>query len=348
MRLLQKYRKWIIKGVCFVLGFCLLFWVAQRLLSAKWLDRAGQTGAWMEFRELEPDTVDALFLGTSHTYSGIDPMYIYENSGITSFALSGPGMRFDLTYMVLKDALKTQKPKVVFLDMSSVHFDRQQTEGRIHKVLDQLPLSKEKLKFAFHTDNDELSTLDALFPLFRYHSRWEMLEQQDFQYAAGSIEAPVWRGHYVNYRVAATEYYFYEEGRKDGECHIEGRALECLRKIDQLCKDEGIQLVLYKIPAPTWYKLQSDGSAELAEEFGVPFLELFYCVDEIGLDPATDFRDRKNHLNQYGAEKVSGYMMKYMQNNFEMEDQRGKNADWDQDLILYQERKAEIASGAVA
>ncbi len=348
MKILQKNRKWIIKGVCFLLGFALLFWTAQRLLSAKWFGGGAHTGTWMEYRELEPNTVDALFLGTSHTYSAIDPMYIYENSGITSFALSGPGMRFDLSYLVLKDAIRTQNPKVVFLDMSSVHFDRQQTEGRIHKILDQLPLSKEKLEFAFDTDNEELSALDALFPLFRYHSRWEMLEPQDFQYLAGSIEAPVWKGHYVNYRVVETEYFFYKEGTKDGECHIEGRALDYLRRIDQLCREEGIQLILYKIPAPTWYKLQSDGSAKLAEEFGVPYLELFYRLDEIGLDPATDFRDRKNHMNQYGAEKLSAYMMKYMQENFDMEDQRGKNADWDQDLITYNEQKALIAAGAAS
>ena len=95
-----------------------------------------------------------------------------------------------------------------------------------------------------------------------------------------------------------------------------------------------------------WYKLQSDGSAKLAEEFGVPYLELFYCLDEIGINPETDFRDRKNHMNQYGAEKLSAYLMKYMQENFDMEDQRGKNTDWDQDLILYNEQKAMIASGA--
>lgn len=35
-----------------------------------------------------------------------------------------------------------------------------------------------------------------------------------------------------------------------------------------------------------------------------------------------------------------------MQENFDMEDQRGKNTDWDQDLILYNEQKAMIASGA--
>lgn len=346
MELLRKYRKPVIKGVCFVLGFCLLFWMAQRLLCAKWLGGAEQTSVWMEYREQEPDTVDALFIGTSHTYSAIDPMYIYENSGITSFALSGPGMRFDLSYLVLKDAIRTQRPKVVFLDMSSVHFDRQQTEERIHKILDQLPLSKEKLEFTFDTDNEEMSTLDALFPLLRYHSRWESLEKEDFQYLAGSTEVPVWKGHYVNYRVVKTDFHFYEDGGKDGECHIEGRALDYLRKIDQLCKEEGIQLILYKIPTPSWYKLQSDGSAKLAEEFGVPYLELFYCLDEIGINPETDFRDRKNHMNQYGAEKLSAYLMKYMQENFDMEDQRGKNTDWDQDLILYNEQKAMITSGA--
>lgn len=343
----KKTIKCILKGVCFSLGFILLFHFFQDLMQAKWTDGTARTTTWQEYRELEKDTVDAIYLGTSHTYSAMDPMYIYEHSGITSFVLAGPGMRFDLTYLVLKDALRTQSPKAVFLDMSSVQFGEQQSETRCHKILDQLPNTKEKIAYALDTDSEELKTLDVLFPLFRYHKRWEQIGMEDFQYTAGHLETPVWRGHYINYRVTKTKYHFYETGTEDSKCHIEGRNLKYLQKIDELCKEQGIQLVMYKIPSPSWYKEQSDGSAGLAQEFGVPFIDLFYCKDEIGMDLETDFRDKKNHLNQSGAEKVSDYIMRYMQENFDLEDRRGKNTRWDQDLITYNEKKAAIASGAV-
>lgn len=67
-------------------------------------------------------------------------------------------------------------PSVVFLDMSAIKFDTQQTEAKSHKVSDQLPLSLSKLKYAFNNGNEEMKPLDVLFPLFCYHTRWEKLE----------------------------------------------------------------------------------------------------------------------------------------------------------------------------
>ena len=86
----------------------------------------------------------------------------------------------DLTYMNLEDALKTQTPSIVFLDMSSIQFDFQQEEAKCHKVLDQLPMTSSKLEYAFNTESEEMKPLDVLFPFFRYHSRWSDLGKNDF------------------------------------------------------------------------------------------------------------------------------------------------------------------------
>ena len=336
--------KMTIKAVCFTAGFLVLFYFSQRLLQGKWIEDGAEntasTSTWVEYRALEPDTVDVLFLGTSHVYSAIDPMYIYEHSGITGYAFGGPGLRFDLTYLSLKEALKTQSPKLVLLDMSAVQYAGQQTEAKCQKIADQLSFSLEKLEYALDPDSEEIRALNILFPLFRYHTRWEELGENDFRYAAGTLDETVTRGHYLNYERVETAYHFYEDAGEEGRCYIEGRNLEYLERIDRLCKEEGIQLILYKLPAPTWYLEQSEGSAAVAEKFGVPYLELFYHVDEIGLDPATDYRDLNNHMNQNGAEKVSAYLTRYLQENYELKDWRGKNAEWDGDLIKYKQQKA--------
>ncbi|MCC8066310.1 MAG: hypothetical protein LIO94_04320, partial [Clostridiales bacterium] len=193
-------RKKLIKGVVFAALFLLLFVLSQRLLRGKWTNGDATTTMWAEYESLEKDTVDVLFMGTSHVYSAIDPMYIYENSGITSYAISAGAMRFDLTYTVLQEALKTQSPSVLFLDMSAVHYKEQVEEERIHPILDQLPWSLDKLDFILNSGNEDLTVLDALFPLFRYHSRWDELEEQDFRYMTGDVELTYTRGHFIKYK----------------------------------------------------------------------------------------------------------------------------------------------------
>jgi hypothetical protein len=328
--------KKIIKGICFVLIFAVLFWFAQRLLQAKWVASGGATASststWQEYRSLEEDSIDVLFLGTSHTYSGIDPMYMYGQSGLVSFVLGGDGMHLDATYLVLQEALKTQSPSVIFLDMSAIHYEEQLDEAKAHKTLDQLPITLSKIEYAFDSESDDLSPLDVLFPLFRYHTRWESLEENDFEYVTGDLSTTSVRGHYISYRTKATKLYFEEEM----EYTLTDRNRDYINRIADLCKENGIELILYKIPSPTWYASQSQGAEEIAEQLGLTYLELYYDVEEMGLDASTDFRDKKDHLNQNGAEKVSQYILDYIQENYDFADQRNENERWDTDYVQYQ------------
>ncbi len=337
-----QLRKKGIKLICFLLIFCPLFLFFQKLFQAKWIanirDSSGLTSTWIEYRNLEPDTVDVFFVGTSHVYSAIDPMYIYSESGITSFALAGPGLREDLSYQVLKEAFRTQSPSVVLMDMSSIHFSEQQSEAKIHKVLDQLPITGEKINYALTSNSQGLPPLDALFPFFRYHSRWTNLRVRDFEYASGSLKGGFCRGHFISYKTVPTKYHF----NKKVDFTLQDRDVEYLKRIKKLCEENGANMILYKIPAPTWYKSQSKSCEKLAETLGVPWLELYYKRDEIGLDPAVDFRDKHDHLNQNGCEKLCRYLIGYLEENYQLEDQRATNQQWNKDLKKYLRRLKKI------
>jgi hypothetical protein len=329
--------KKIIKGICFVIIFAVLFLFCQKILQAKWVANSGDTCAstsdWKEYRSLEENSIDVLFIGTSHSYSAIDPMYMYGQSGLTSYVLGGPGLRLDLTYMVLQDALKTQSPSVVFLDMSAIQYEDQQEETKSHKISDQLPMSLSKLEYAFNNENDEMKPLDVLFPLFRYHTRWESLEEDDFKYVTDDLPLTYVRGHYITYKTKATDLFFEDEY----DFTLTERNKDYFNRIVELCKDENIELITYKIPTPEWYEANSEAAQKLADEAGVTYMELYYDVDEIGLDVTEDFRDKKDHLNQKGAEKVSQYMLNYILDNYSFQDQRNSNERWDSDYEKYAE-----------
>lgn len=325
-----------LKAVCFLGIFCLLFLFFQELLRGKWYlggkENASTTSMFREYRSMEEDSIEALFIGTSHVYYGIDSMTIYEQTGILSYGLGGPGLRLDLTYLGLKEALKTQSPKVVLLDMSAVHYTTQQKEARIHMYSDEISLDAEKIEFAFNSDSEELEPWGVLFPLIRYHSRWDMADASDIQFLLGQEEETVVRGHYVSYSQVPTKLKFKKE--KDNVV-LTDRFLDYFDRIVKLCEEENIELVLFKIPTPGWSVTESEVSAELAEEYGLPYLELYYERKNMGLSVKTDFHDDTDHLNQYGAEKVSTYLANWLVENYELTDYRGKNERWDEDLKGY-------------
>ncbi len=329
--------KKIVRAVLFLLIFALLFFAVQRLIQAKWLDKDHlPTMAWDEYRSLEKDTVDVLYLGTSQVYSAVDPLYIYDQTGITGYVISVGGMRWDLACASLRTALQTQSPKVVFADMSMIRYGSSKDEASIHTMLDQLPLSFAKIRYVLECDNRDLTLTDALFPLLRYHSRWDSLKEEDFAYAAGDVEISNARGHLVSYKIVGADHWkFYDD--TESVYTIPARAWKYMQEFAAICEDNGIELVLFKVPAMSWKVKWSAASELAAEELGVPFWEMFYEIDEMGVDSTVDFRDNVKHMNQYGANKVSARIGEYLTEQFDLSDQRGSNARWDEDLENYHE-----------
>ena len=94
-------------------------------------------------------------------------------------------------------------------------------------------------------------------------------------------------------------------------------------KIIDVCKKENIELILVEIPsADSWSYAKSKELSKYAEEKQLKFLDLNLVLDEIGLDWKTDTADGGDHLNVYGAEKVTKYMGKYLTENYDIEDRR--------------------------
>lgn len=327
-----------LKCICFVGIFIILFLTAQELLQPKWLigskDNTASTSTFMEYRKLEQDTIDVLFVGTSHVLYAVDPMLLYEATGITSYVFSGPGLRFDLTYLSLKEALKTQSPEVVFLDASGLQFDFQQDEAKARKMSDHLPITLEKIEYAFNNENEELDPLSVLFPLFRYHSRWEKVSKKDLQYMTDTLEPTFMRGHFASFDQISTELHFDSEEPFE----ITEKNRDYFSRMVKLCKENEITLIMMKIPTPEWKRPQSEAAAALAAEYDIPYWELTNEMEAIGLDTNTDYRDATDHLNQYGAVKFTAYMGKRISEEKLLSHPIGKIQQWDDELPLYHDR----------
>ena len=71
---------------------------------------------YQSFYEMENDSVDAVFLGSSHAISAFSPQELYDTCGIRSFNLASEEQSLLVSYYWLKEALRFQKPQAVVLD----------------------------------------------------------------------------------------------------------------------------------------------------------------------------------------------------------------------------------------
>ena len=305
------------------------------------------------FNELNPNTVDILFLGASHVKAGVSPMKIYKDYGICTYVLSTDGQPIEASYFLLKHAYTSQKPKAVVLDVSGLFEKDNSSERPIRwrHVLDNFPLSSLKIEMAksySELENGD-GMLSALFPIIKYHNRWDSLNQTDFIftknwdfYALGEHINSVVEGvtyttterinDVVNVQQTDTRIiYFKDNERIEYRIsdplylpEISERNLEYLLKIKQLCETNNSQLILIKIPvmqftqlySSAWTSQKSDMIKNIGTEYDLPFFDLTYDVN-IGINWATDTCDGGKHMNTRGAQNVTSALEEYLTNNFD-------------------------------
>ena len=121
---------------------------------------------------------------------------------------------------------------------------------------------------------------------------------------------------------------------------VEGAPLHWFKKIVRLCREKGIQLILYSSPSPVNYNYKKhNGLQKLADQYSLEYLDLNLKLEEIGIDWAVDTLDKGDHLNISGAEKVTKYLGDYLSGKYGLTDRRQETAyqSWNQEAEVYAE-----------
>lgn len=358
----SKFKQKIYKAIKVLLFFSvglLIFESSQTVLAKKWnrpVFPESVSASLNTFYNQQEGVDQVLFFGTSHSEFGVSPMEIYEDSGIVSYNLSTSSQPIEVTYHLLKSALETQAPNVVMLDVSSLFFDDTINTAAWRYVLDGMPFCETKIEMAMEfakyvndTNQFDLSCekdfINALVPMFQYHTRWDELTERDFH--------DVWMNHsYVNagyfmstsragsvsvdeMNLTATtlseqdKYYkiicdedecqYYDGNDSLYPVEITNRKKKYLNLIENLCKENEATLVLAKYPSianpiyygSAWTLERSEVMKEFAEEEGLQFLDFVYDID-CGFDYTSDFQDGGAHCNYYGAKKISLWLSNYL------------------------------------
>ncbi len=287
------------------------------------------------FYDLEQNSVDVLCVGSSHAYYGLQPNILWQNYGMTSYVMGSPQQTVASSYLLLKEMLNYQKPKVVVFEPYYFWYDGLYTdESRLRQAFDGLRFGEAKREMV-ETFLPELTWKEKLtyyLPFLKYHSRWSALKNEDFHSKA------FLKGAKLDFGVKEVE----DPGADVLPAPIPEVNKKYFEKIVELCRENEIALVAAVMPfgsTDEGYVTRQGVMVSLEEYMAqqeVPYL-FYQKTGEAGIDFASDFRD-ETHLNYYGAEKMTNAVGSYLQSHYDLPDHRGDPvyASWQEDCEEYQ------------
>ena len=322
----------ILKSILFCVLILAMLNFITRLFTPKWLEnRWASAKTNKTFYELKDNSIDVGFYGSSVVAAAVDPFQIYKEQGISSYNFGVMSQNMMGTYFWFKESLRTQKPKVVCIEIKAAGRTQDKDQDKARKSYDYMEWSKNKLQYAYENEHtyhqDEL--WEYLFPLAKYHDRWTELAYDDFDFISGNYRS------FSRGMVSLTS----ECREKDPDlADTPGIQLDpknvkknfnkvneaYLERIIKESQAQGIQVVLFKTPDSDWTTQKHNHIVEIAKRYkNVAFLDLSTrnWFEEQNFVYATEASDYF-HVNLIGTKKVSAYLGSYLKKNCDLPDRR--------------------------
>ena len=317
----MKKNKWTNALKAIIFAFLIIFIVSFTF----WLFSPKE----MAFYDEPADSYDVLFFGSSTVYTAINPVVLFQQSGIRSYNLARPEQSISLSYYYMQEAVKYQKPKLIVLDLYAFFFygdypdDINPAGGVTAASLEGMKLSEVKRSAVKATVADKSEWNDYLLPWFSAHNDWET-GLGESSYKADESEflgyVPVYS--YEDKELAAAQNPYSETWASK----LNNANIAYLTKIISFCNKNDIELLLIKTPqVPDWnYTVNSRiGLRNFAEEEHIAILDFNGNEEFDGvMDYSRDFSDG-THMSVYGAQHFSAALAKYIAANYDIEDIRG-------------------------
>lgn len=252
------------------------------------------------------DSLDYVVLGDSIPKFAVMPPLLWKEQGIAGYVCAAAGDSMPKLVETVQDFFERQSPKAVVLETNI-----------LFRYVE--PYYTAELK------------AERLFPVLQYHDNWKFVRLRQMlrpvKYTGVSWE----KGYYLCKLIEP-----YTGGgymTPSGEAQtLSPQVLDCLRQIQALCQQEGSCLVLCSLPSAT---NMNDGRhnalAAVSEEMGIPYLDMNQDGTAPGIDWSVHTVDAGDHLNYWGAKRVTRALGEYLVDTFRLTDHRGDPAygAWD-------------------
>lgn len=302
--------KRLFKIIIFILIFILILLLLMKILIRK---GDGLGSDVYSFYEIEKNTLDMIFFGSSHSYSTFSPYKIEELTGLKSYNFATQQQPINITYHFMVEALKTQKPKYFVLETRMFAVDDEyMEEGVVRDALDKMKMSQNKIEAINESVEDKEARTSYYLNIIKYHSRFMEIGIEEIVNTLkgksvdnkGFVGLPIGKDIYIdNSNVLSIQ----------ETVELSNKNLEFFNKIIKLAKDNGITLILVKSPCNVSEDDQKHYNKvkEIAKENEIEYIDYNYMFNELNFNFQEDFYDY-GHLSKNGAEKVSTNFANYI------------------------------------
>lgn len=293
-----------------------------------------------KYQELPENSVDVLFLGSSNLMSSVNPVQLWKETGIQSYAYCSRAQTFGFTYAYLKDALRTQNPECVVIDAYSVFSEKvvnglSNTDFHFGINMDNLSAQAKTEILMNHVSKWEWPAY--YFPLFKNHNYFKSWENP-----VDETEAV-----FMGYCFADSKEMFEKPEYSDERSALEDVDGMYLQKIIELCESEGIELFVIKTPVVYTDEEHQRLNAlkQMCEAYGISFYDMSMDTDEWDFDFGEDMLNYF-HNNTSGAVKVTARLGEILSEKYDFSNSRTRQyADvWASEYERMTEYRAGIAA----
>lgn len=281
----------------------------------------------VNFYEQPENSIDVLTVGTSLAYAGVNTNVLWSEYGIAAYNLCSAEQPYWVSYYVIREALKTQKPKVILLDAKPSIYTRDYTK-RGRTVLSTYGIRgvENRIGAMVACVETPADALGYILGLPQVHSNYETVTARDFAIPLDNGgRGSSWKGYIEVDEV--------EQHRKPSlvwngmQRNMNEREEEYARKIFELCAEAGVSVMLVGFPNPDYASdhMYYNALWTVAGEYGVDGINYNNPDLKFGLRYSSDFADWQ-HLNVKGSMKFSKKLGEDLLKLYDLEDRRGDEA----------------------
>ena len=315
-----------------VLLFLLLSWGAGALLRP---NRTEFGSMWPAFLREPKDSADVLFFGSSLVYCDVAPAWIWAESNLRSYVMAGPEQTIPISYYYIREACRTQTPRLVMLEATGMFYAQYQNYTRAN--ISYMPLSGNRIAAAFTAAEPSLR-FGLLYPLYDYHERWTEVTAEELRANLAPGEDRFAGYTLLTDACDAPTPFEREDFTADSDTYRTN--LRWLEKLRDFCAGRGIALELYiapsasRIPAAALQTLRDDLAAR-----GIALTDCNEALPALGIDDSADWYDYL-HFNVRGAEKFSRWLGRRLAEELPAQADAAETARWSERLRALEEAAA--------
>ena len=319
-----------------ILAFVLLLSFFTQLLQPKYMEDLVE-GSMISQYYREYGDHDVIFVGDCEVYANFTPMEMYRQKGITAYVRGTSQQLIWQSYYILEETFRYEIPKAVVYNVNAMRYSEPVNEAFNRLTIDRMKWSSQKIGIIQASMTKEEDFWSYVFPILRYHSRFDELTEEDLQYLLKTKDN-TWNGHLVNQEVNPVG--TLPTKRMLPDYQFGDICYDYLDKIRLLCEENGVELILIKAPSlyPYWYEEYEDQIQEYAYRHGLAFYNFLNDAQAMGIDYQTDTYDGGLHLNHQGAVKLSRWFADILAEKHGIADHRQDAeiaAVYDEKLRLY-------------